>query len=63
MRGRAEGTPTIWLPKSRLVRLRCLYFTKSEPVFKTYKKGRIFAKLLSGERIRKNSAKVFRQGF
>jgi len=32
--GRCFATPTIWLPKNRLVRLRCLYSTKSEPIFK-----------------------------
>src|SRR3989344_9401988 len=36
--GEISGTrfagPTFRLPKSRLVRLWCVYFTKSEPIFK-----------------------------
>jgi len=37
--GEISGTrfarPTFWLLKSRLVRLWCVYCTKSEPIFKT----------------------------
>ena len=34
-RGRCFATPTPYLLQNHLVRLRCIYSTKSEPIFKT----------------------------
>ena len=34
-RGRCFATPTPYLLQKHLVRLRCIYSTKSEPIFKT----------------------------